>query len=146
MKKETDIHKFSPQLSAKEFMMLRSFALGVNEQHLQSLLEVNRVEFHRIKNSLLQKLEVQNMYTAVRKGLQLRLLDPINYMEETVKSRTLTFLEKNELAFHSAKDVAGNPIWRFYPLLLKYHYTMQGEEHREINKNEFEKKIPPKRD
>ena len=146
MKQETDLKNTSEKLSTKEFVMLRSYASGISEQQLQKLLEVNSPKFQKIKNDLLQKLEVQNMYTAVRKGFRLRLLDPINYMEEHVKSKTLDFLEKNEIAFHTPKDVAGNPTWRFYPLLLKYHYAMLGEEQSEGNRNEVKRKIPPKRD
>ncbi len=135
MSKNIPTQNDSKKLTTKEFLMLRSYALGMSEQQLQKLLEVNSPKFYKVKHSLLQKLDAQNMYTAVRKGFRLRLLDPINYMEETVKSKTLDFLEKNELAFHKAKEVTGNSIWRFYPLLLKYHYGMLGEEERKINEN-----------
>ena len=121
MKKESIPSYTSTTLTAKEFLVLRSYALGMSEQQLCKLIEVNPLKFLKIKKDLMQKLAVQNMYTAVRKGFELRLLDPINYMDEEIKSKTLDFLEKHESDFLMTRDVAGNPLWRYYPLLLKYH-------------------------
>ena len=73
MKKESIPSYTSTTLTAKEFLVLRSYALGMSEQQLCKLLEVNPLKFLKIKKDLMQKLAVQNMYTAVRKGFELRL-------------------------------------------------------------------------
>ena len=146
MKKDSIPSYTSTKLTAKEFLVLRSYALGMSEQQLYKLLEVSQLKFLKIKKDLMQKLAVQNMYTAVRKGFELRLLDPINYMDEAIKSKTLDFLEKHESDFLMTRDVAGNPLWRYYPLLLKYYTFISGEEYKEKNPKMKNKKIPPKRD
>ena len=146
MKKESIPSYTSTTLTAKEFLVLRSYALGMSEQQLCKLLEVNPLKFLKIKKDLMQKLAVQNMYTAVRKGFELRLLDPINYMDEAIKSKTLDFLEKHESDFLMTRDVAGNPLWRYYTLLLKYHTYICGDESQDQKPKRKNKKIPPKRD
>ena len=146
MKKDSIPSYTSTTLTAKEFLFLRSYALGMSEQQLCKLLEVNPLKFLKIKKELMQKLAVQNMYTAVRKGFELRLLDPINYMDEAIKSKTLDFLEKHESDFLLTREVAGNPLWRYYPLLLKYHTYICGDESQDQKPKRKNKKIPPKRD
>ena len=146
MKKDSIPSYTSTTLTAKEFLVLRSYALGMSEQQLYKLLEVSQLKFLKIKKDLMQKLAVQNMYTAVRKGFELRLLDPINYMDEAIKSKTLDFLEKHESDFLLTREVAGNPLWRYYPLLLKYHTYISGDECQDQKPKRKNKKIPPKRD
>ena len=146
MKKESIPSYTSAKLTAKEFLVLRSYALGMSEQQLCKLLEVNQLKFLKIKKELMQKLAVHNMYTAVRKSFELRLLDPINYMDEAIKSKTLDFLEMHESDFLLTREVAGNPLWRYYPLLLKYHTYICGDESQDQKPKRKNKKIPPKRD
>ena len=89
----------SPQLSSKEYAVVRSYMLGLSEETLMQLLQIERFELAQVWNQLFKKFKLNNSYVLVRRIIQLGLVEVDNYLPETVKSSTLDFINLHQDQF-----------------------------------------------
>ena len=73
----------------------------------------------------------------VKKALQMGLISEENYLPEFTKEATLAFLDESGKLQSNSTEVS-NSKWDTYQYLLKYQSC--------LNRYDYQKKIPPKRD
>lgn len=110
----------SPQLSSKEYAVVRSYMLGLSEETLMQLLQIERYELAQVWNQLFKKFKLNNSYVLVRKIIQLGLVKVDNYLPETVKSSTLNFINLHQDQFPFKCPKSEGDKWIYYHFLLKY--------------------------
>ena len=110
----------SPQLSSKEYAVVRSYMLGLSEETLMQLLQIERYELAQVWNQLFKKFKLNNSYVLVRKIIQLGLVKVDNYLPETVKSSTLDFINLHQDQFPFKCPKSEGDKWIYYHFLLKY--------------------------
>ena len=76
---------------------------------------------------LFKKLEVQNSYFAVKRACEHRLLCPIGYTDEVVKTKTLEFLVNHIEMFQELSVSRDKAIWECYDLLLEFRNDLNLE-------------------
>lgn len=64
----------TPQLSSKEYAVVRSYILGLSEETLMQLLQIERFELSQIWNQLFEKFKLNNRYVLIRRIIQLGLI------------------------------------------------------------------------
>ena len=84
----------TPQLSSKEYAVVRSYMLGLSEETLMQLLQIERFELAQVWKQLFEKFKLNNPYVLIRRLIQLGLIEVDNYLPETLKSSTLDFINK----------------------------------------------------
>ena len=104
----------SPQLSSKEYAVVRSYMLGLSEETLMQLLQIERYELAQVWNQLFKKFKLNNSYVLVRKIIQLGLVEVDNYLPETVKSSTLDFINLHQDKFPFKCPKSEGDKWIYY--------------------------------
>ena len=132
----------STKTNDSEYAFLRTYALGLSDASIQQMLSLDVEDFNRIQSSLYKKLEVQSPYFAGKCAYEYKLLCPIGYTDEIVKTKTLEFLENHIGKFQELSASREKAVWECYDLLLEFRNDLN--EIRE--ENDGYKKIPPKRD
>ncbi len=109
-----------PQLSSKEYAVVRAYILGLSEETLMQLLQIERLELAQIWNQLFEKFKLNNPYVVIRRIIQLGLIEVENYLPETVKSSTLHFIKLHQDQFPFQCPKTEGDKWIYYHFLLKY--------------------------
>ena len=125
------------QLSSKEFTVLRAHLMGFSEIALTQLLHCSKQTLHALWFGLFKKFKVENSYMVVKKALQMGLISEENYLPEFTKEATLAFLDECGTLQSNPTEIS-NSKWETYQYLLKYQSY--------LNRYDYQKKIPPKRD
>jgi len=128
----------SPELSPKEYAVIRAYMLGLSESTLIQLLQIERFELAQIWEQLFEKFKQNNPYVLICRMIQMGVIEVDNYLPETIKSLALEFIHLHQDLLPSNSIKSEGDKRMCYHFLLKYtrflEYTGQ------------EKKIPPKRD
>jgi len=107
MKKDSIPSYTSTKLTAKEFLVLRSYALGMSEQQLYKLLEVSQLKFLKIKKDLMQKLALH-----IRKPLQ--QIKTISQVDKIVDPVIKKIVQKAVLKhFDGKQQISPEAFFRF---------------------------------
>ena len=125
------------RLSSKEFTVLRAHLMGFSKIALTQLLHCSKHTLHALWFGLFKKFKVENSYMVVKKALQMGLISEENYLPEFTKEATLAFLDECGTLQSNPTEVS-NSKWETYQYLLKYQSY--------LNRYDYQKKIPPKRD
>ena len=88
-----------PTLSPKEYAVIRSYMLGLSEESLKQLMQIECAEINEIWSALFAKFKLNNTYVLIRKVIQLGLIEVDNYLPETIKSSTLDFINFHQDQF-----------------------------------------------
>lgn len=115
----------TPQLSSKEYAVIRSYILGLSEETLMQLLQIERFELSQIWNQLFEKFKLNNRYVLIRRIIQLGLIEVENYLPETVKSSTLDFINLHQDQFPFQRPESEGDKWMCYHFLLKYNSFLE---------------------
>ena len=115
----------STKINDSEYAFLRSYALGLSDVSIQQMLSLDVGGFNRIQSSLYKKLEVQNPYFTVKCAYEHRLLCPIGYTDEVVKTKILEFLDNRIETFQGLSVSHEKAILEFYDLLLEFRNDLK---------------------
>ena len=112
-------------LTSSELIILRSIALGLGCDTIRDLLEISKETYESHCQSLFQKLQVCNAYTAVQKAYYNNLLKNKEYTPEKVKSCALKFAHEYEERISSSGKNSKKTIWELYDMLLEFHNQVE---------------------
>ena len=76
----------SPELSPKEYAVIRAYMLGLSESILIQLLQIERFELAQIWEQLFEKFKQNNPYVLICRMIQMGVIEVDNYLPETIKS------------------------------------------------------------
>ena len=113
------------ELSPKEYAVIRAYMLGLSEETLMQLLQLDKFEIKKIWNRLFEKYKRNNIYVLIRKIIQLGLIEVDNYLPETVKSSTLEFINLHHNQFPLQSPKSEGEKWICYHFLLKYYSFLE---------------------
>lgn len=113
-------------LTSSEMTILKSFALGLGCDTIQSLLEIDAETYQSYCQQIFQKLDTCNAYTAVHKAFQTGLLHPKEYLSENIKSFALEFSVLKHHRFQSCTEGdKKQSLWELYDLLLEFQSRIE---------------------
>ena len=115
----------STQLLPKEYAVIRAYMLGLSEQTLMQLLQMDQFEIKSIWIQLFKKYKRNNTYVLIRKIIQLGLIEVDNYLPETVKTSTLDFINLHCDQFPLESPKSEGEKWMYYHFLLKYYSFLE---------------------
>lgn len=113
------------ELSPKEYAVIRAYMLGISEETLMQLLQLDKFEIKKIWNRLFEKYKRNNTYVLIRKIIQLGLIEVDNYLPETVKTSTLDFINLHCDQFPLESPKSEGEKWMYYHFLLKYYSFLE---------------------
>ena len=109
----------TPQLSSKEYAVVRSYMLGLSEETLMQLLQIERFELAQVWKQLFEKFKLNNPYVLIRRLIQLGLIEVDNYLPETVKSSTLDFINLYQDQFPFQCPESEGDKWAILPFFVE---------------------------
>ena len=115
----------STQLLPKEYAVIRAYMLGLSEQTLMQLLQMDQFEIKSIWIQLFKKYKRNNTYVLIRKIIQLGLIEVDNYLPETIKTSTLDFINLHCDQFPLESPKSEGEKWMYYHFLLKYYSFLE---------------------
>jgi len=113
------------KLDSTELMILKSLALGLGYDFIQSLMEITEECYKHHCKSIYSKLGAYNSYTAVNNAFRMNILERKEYIDEHIKGFALKFAQENKVKFESASKDSKKTIWKLYDLLLDFQSQVE---------------------
>lgn len=107
-------------ITSKEYAVLRAYSLGMGEDEICKLIPFSRSQLMTLKETLFKKLGVHNVYSLIQTAKGIGVLDPLNFIDESIKTKTLEFIEKHMTALKSENKITPTMRWRWYRIFLSY--------------------------
>ena len=117
-------------LTSYEMIILKSFALGLGCDTIQSLLEINADTYQSYCQVIFKKLNTCNAYAAVHKAFQMGLLQPKEDLTENIKTFALEFASLKQHRIQSSiEGDEKQSLWELYDILLEFQSCLEIQIH-----------------
>ena len=112
-------------LDASELMILKSLALGLGYEFIQTLMGNLEASYKKHCKSIYSKLGACNSYTAVLTAFRLNILNRKEYINENIKGFALKFAQEYRDRFELAQVDTKKTVWDLYDLLFEFHSQIE---------------------
>ena len=115
------------KITSNEYVVLRAYSNGMGEEEICKLTDSSPLQLLTIKKTLCQKLEVSNVYYMVKKAKSMGVLDPKNFTDELIRTKTLAFIEHHQTMLESKKLGTTTSRWHWYQILISFLAFLEDE-------------------